>query len=302
MIPRTALVKAGMALWSGGVLCCSQAAVVEFTIDPTQTQVELSGVAAGLALEEQGSGSGSLITTFQGSVLVDLTEQSLRFVGGSIIDGIVSGDWSPKALGEAGTEPADFGAQAGGGLLGGTGALRDLLLDLESEAIAINSQGEFNADGLLFRFPEDAPSAFDYRVSVFFSIESGRKLLAGYATNRIAAVGTLTTQDNTQILSVPIEASATFELLAPDDSTLTITGQLRATRVLDSEPELVIGSVTVSDGMLTLEWTGDGGVAVQIEGTTDLRNWLKVADIAAGTTSWSVSTAGGTAFYRVARP
>jgi hypothetical protein len=302
MIPQTALLKSSLALLMGYGLCCSQAAIVEFTIDSAQTHVTLSGDAAGLAMMEQGQGSGSLTTHFQGTVLADITDQSLQFVGGSQIDGIVNGDWSPLAFGEAGTEPADFGAQAGSGLLSGTGALRDLLLDLESEALALGSLGEFNADGLLFRFPEDAPSAFDYRVSVFFSTESGRELLAGYATNLVAASGTLTTQDNIQVLFLPIDASTTFELLEPDDSTLTITGQLRATRLLGGEPTLVISSVTLSDGLLTLEWTGDGGGAVQIDGTMDLQNWSKVADIEAGTASWSVAVGAGPSFYRVTRP
>lgn len=283
-------------------MLCSQAAIVEFTIDPDQTHVTLSGSAVGLTMEEQGSGSGSLTTTFQGTVMADVTDQSLRFVGGSQIDGVVNGNWSPKAFGESGTDPADFGAQAGGGLLGGTGALRDLLLDLESDVIALQSQGEFSADGLLFRFPEEAPSAFDYRLTVFLSTENDRFSLAGYATNRIAAAGTLTTQNNTQVLLVPIEASVIFELREPDDSSLTITGQLRATRLLEGEPDLVIGPITLNNGTLTFEWVGAAGVEVQIDSTTDLENWTKVADIPAGTTSWSVEAAGAPAFYRVTRP
>jgi hypothetical protein len=282
---------------AAGMLQFSQAVEVEFVIDPAQTHVTLSGTAAGLTVAEQGA--GSLTTSFEGTVVADIAVDALRFVGGSRIEGVTNGVWSPKAFGEAGTEPADFGAQASGGLITGTAALRELLLDLESETAMPLSQGQFNADGLLFRFPEDAPSAFDYRVTVFIITESDRGLLAGYATNRIAAMGTLTTEENSQVLHVPIEASIVFELLDPGDSTLTITGQLRATRTLEVDPVIVIGSVQFSEGSLRFEWSGAAAQAHRIERTTDLVTWTPVADVPPGVSSWSVEATAGAEFFRV---
>jgi hypothetical protein len=161
-------------------------------------------------------------------------------------------------------------------------------------------QGAFNADGLLFRFPEDAPSAFDYRVAGLLSA-NGRELLAGYATNQITGTGTISVQGQTQVLEIPIEASIDFELLDPGDSTLTITGQLRATRQLDANPEIVIGSIRVEGGSLIFEWTGGTGDPVEVEATTDLVNWNKVADVPAGVTTWSVETSDGIELYRISQ-
>ena len=289
-----------MALLAAWLTLHGQAAVVQFTIDSAQTQVTMSGTAAELTIAEQGP--GSLTTSFEGNVVAEVNDDSLRFVGGGRIEGVTNGDWSPMAFGETGTEPANFGARAGSGLISGTGALRDLLLDLESETAVPLNQGEFNADGLLFQFPEDAPSAFDYRVTVFFSTESGRELLAGYATNQITTAGTLTTQGNTQVLHIPIEASIVFELLNPADSTLTITGQLRATRELEPTQGIVIGPIRVEDQTLNFEWTGATQVAVEIQSTTDLEDWIKVADVPPGTTSWSVPAGAGIEFFRIFQP
>jgi hypothetical protein len=300
MNPTSAIHLVTLALLTAGMTPFCQAAIVQFTIDSALTQVTMSGTAAGLTIAEQGP--GSLTTSFEGNVVAEVNDDSLRFVGGGRIEGVTNGDWSPMAFGETGTEPADFGARAGSGLISGTGALRDLLLDLESETAVPLNQGEFNADGLLFRFPEDAPSAFDYRVTVFLSTESGRELLAGYATNQITTAGTLTTQGNTQILHIPIEASIVFELLNPADSTLTITGQMRATRELEPTQGIVIESIHVEDGTLTFAWTGAPQVAVEIQGTSDLEEWTKVADVPPGTTSYSLPASPGIEFFRIFQP
>ncbi len=291
--------RIGVAIFIAGMIPTCDSAIVQFTIDSSQTQVTLSGTAAGLAVDEQGP--GSLTTSFEGMILADLTADSLRFVGGSQIDGVTNGDWSPKAMGVAGTEPADFGAAASGGLISGTAALRNLLLDLESESVAL-AEGAFNADGLRFRFPDEAPSAFDYRVTVFISTQSDRELLAGYATNHVAGTGTLTEQDNVQILEVPIEATIVFELLSPADSTLTISGQLHATRSLEPDTEIVLGSVRLTDGSFTFEWNDAAGDAAHIESSVDLVDWARIADIPPGVRSWSVDeTTSGSGYFRVVK-
>jgi hypothetical protein len=288
-----------LAVLVAGMTQFCQGAIVQFTIDPDHTQVTLSGTAAGLTVVEQGP--GSLTTSFEGTVMAEVTEDSLRFVGGGRIDGVPNGDWSPRALGVAGTEPADFGAQASGGLISGTAALRELLLDLESDGAMAVNEGEFSADGLLFLFPEDSPSAFDYRVTVFISTQSDRAFLAGYATNRIAATGTLTAQGNTQVLELPIQASIVFELLTPEDSTLTITGRLRATRAIEVAPDIVIRTFRLNEGILTFEWEGAADEVVHIESTADLVNWTRIEDIPAGMGSWSIEAAAGVEFFRVVK-
>lgn len=279
------------------LMALSQAAVVEFTIDSAQTQVTLSGRAAGLDIMEQGP--GSLITSFEGTIVAEIFDGSLHFTGNSEIRGITNGEWSPKAFGESGTEPADFGARAGGGLISGTGALRSLLLDMESEAPLALAEEQFDANGLLFRFPDSSPSAFDYRVTVFLSTQSDRRLLSGYATNQLATAASLTTQGTIQRLHIPIVASIQFGLLEPEDSVLTLSGQLEATRELSVTEPLVMGPVRIVDRQLLLSWTGGSGQGLQIERSTDLETWILVAELPSLTIEWSTELGEGPAFYRV---
>ena len=274
--------------------CLAQGDTVQFEIDPVRTQVTLSGTAAGLAVREQGV--GSLTTGFEGYVRAELDGSTIRFLGGSIIDALTNGNWSPLAMGAEGVEPGDFGALASGGFISGTAALRDVVLDLVSDPVEIQPDNTFNADDLLFVFPEGTPSAFDYRVSVFFTTDAGRNPLVGYATNRVANVGSVTTEAGVQTLTIPIEASIVFELLNPDDSTLTIQGQLVATRSAVGPPQLVITGTRLFQGDLLFEWSAAPGDQFRIESSSDLNAWTDLLPVPAGESSWQTPAEAGVAF------
>jgi hypothetical protein len=289
-----------------GILCVAiqgwvLAAPAVFTIDSERTEATLSGVAAGLPVVEQGP--GSLTTRFEGHLLVELGEGSIHFPGGSVIDATVNGDWSPRPLGESGTAPADFGAAASSGFLSGTAALRDVILDLESESPLELAGEEFDADGLLFVFPEGSPTAFDYRITAFIVTQADRDYLAGYATNQIAALGSLRMEGTVQTLTIPIEATIAFGLLSEEepDSTLTIEGQLVATRQVNEEPGLRLRTIRIEQGEIVFEWDPEPGVTFEVERTTDWQTWAWVADVPGQTASWRGSMTGEAAFFRVVK-
>jgi hypothetical protein len=276
----------------------ARAATAEFTIDPERSLATLSGMATGLSVVEQGA--GSLTTSFQGNLRVELEGQTIQFPGGSLIDARFNGDWSPKSFGEPGTEPADFGAAASGGFLSGTAAVRDVLLDLESASAILLSEGEFAADGLVFVFPEETPSAFDYRITALGLTQSDRRLLSGYATNLVAALGTLQMEGNTQTMIIPVQATILFELLAPGDSTLTIEGQLVASRMVSHI--LQITSTRLDQGELRLEWDAHPETMFTVEQTTDLVEWIPVANVPGDVARWQTPADGEAAYFRVVIP
>ena len=80
---------------------------------------------------------------------------------------------------------------------------------------------------------------------------------------------------------------------------LTITGQLRATRELGGTPGIVLGPVQVQAGNLVFEWTGAGDLPVRIEQTANFADWVTVAELEPGVTTWSAEPGAGAGFYRV---
>jgi len=207
-------------------LSCSAAV---FNIDPSRSSISLSGKVLGYAIQEQRS--GSLTTKFEGTINADVTEVSVAFTGSSIISGQNSGTWEPKAKGEPGSDLANFGAKASAGFLGSAlAAVRNSQLDLTSPALTI-ANGQFNSGSLLFAFLPNSTAALDYSLSGLLP-QKGSLALAGLATNRVTAQATLTTSGDTQTLTIPLTADFYFKLLSANDTTLTLTGQIVATRSL----------------------------------------------------------------------
>lgn len=201
----------------------SQAAV--FTVDTNQTTITLSGTVLGLPIEEQSP--GSLTTHFGGQITANITDSSVAFPGGSRIVGENSGSWTPKAQGEAGSEPANFGGKASGGFLGNVmAAVRNSQFDVTSSTLPLIA-GNFDAGSLLFQFIENSGGSLDYSVGGLFATK-GNIDLAGLATNRLTAQAAISGPANSRTLTIPIAADFYFELLSDNDVKLTITGQLVA--------------------------------------------------------------------------
>lgn len=141
---------------------CAQAASVTWTIDTTLTtlgasatgRAPISGLTLNLRLVQQGTNPlPSLTPTLPfklGGTLVTDTDftSSIKFLANANIDGLITGNFKPKADGSDAAEPADVGftAQAKFGptfISGVDGAIRNMLLDFSGgDAIAI-SGGSF---------------------------------------------------------------------------------------------------------------------------------------------------------------
>ena len=76
----------------------------DFTIDPTQSSVALSGDVAGITFKEQAP--GSLSTSYSGTITLGLTDATVQITAGTM-NAAVSGDWLPGPNGQGGAAPAD---------------------------------------------------------------------------------------------------------------------------------------------------------------------------------------------------
>ncbi|HOP97219.1 MAG TPA: hypothetical protein PL064_05865 [Thermogutta sp.] len=130
-----------------------RAEVTVFTIDQAQSSLTISGTLLGNPLQEQAP--GSLTTDYFGTIVADVTDTTIEFVGGSEIRANDSGTWQPAEGGEAGSAPANYGAQASLLFISGVAALRHIVLDVASPPLPITG-GTFPSESMTFSFPTNA--------------------------------------------------------------------------------------------------------------------------------------------------
>jgi hypothetical protein len=233
-----------------------RAELATFTVDPARSSVTLSGSASGAPLQAQGP--GSLEAVYDGTVVLDVGPSEIRFVGGSRIAPREPNAWQPGPKGADGSAPASYGGKAklGAGLfsINAVAATRRILLDLLGSTPFPLQSGTCNAAGLGFQFVETNNPVLDYRTSGIANEKDGMAL-SGLATNQLAGMSTLVTEGDVQTLTLKVSATYLFELLIPDDSSLSLTGQLVATRVVAAAPpSIVITPVAPGATSMTLGW------------------------------------------------
>lgn len=233
-----------------------RAELVTFTLDPARSSVALSGDASGAALQAQGP--GSLEAIYDGTIVLDVGTSEIRFVGGSRIAPREPSSWQPGPKGADGSAPASYGgkAQLGAGLfsISAVAATRRILLDLVSPTSFPLQSGGFDATGLGFQFVETNNPVLDYKTTGIVNQKDGMAL-SGLATNKLAGASTLVTEGTLQTLTLKVSATYVFELLLPGDSSLSLSGQLVATRVVpDAPPTVTIAPVAPGATSMTLSW------------------------------------------------
>jgi len=167
-----------------GTASLSEAAEISFTVDPTSS-LSLSAVFSGISLGEQGN--GSLVTTYSGTVTVDVDNlgapTSIDFLSSALI-AANSGDWLPDVGGGPSggntgpAAPANYGGFAATGfILAGDAyaAIRNFELDAttlggslavtggttfpSTQTFTVSSgTADFNIEGGLFAGPDASTS------------------------------------------------------------------------------------------------------------------------------------------------
>jgi len=274
-----------------------------FVLDPDRSEVTLNGTMAGTTAGEQGP--GSLTSKLSGTLLVEATASTIHFPGGSALDAEASGPWQPDVDGASGSALADFAGQALGSAVV---ALRDVVMDVVTAQPLALTGGQFAAKDIQFVFPTGGSAAMDYRISIppFFS-EAARESLEGITTNKVATTGSLVEAGGLLTLTIPLNATYSFDLVSPDDSSLSVQGQLVATRVSSGPAEPSLGEVRVEGGSLVFAWSSEEGQTFTVLQSSGLGAWVPVEqDYPAqpgGTTTWSVPIQNqGTAFFLIRRP
>ncbi len=245
-------------------------------------------------------GAGSLTASYEGTLETALGAGTIQFTGQSLIQAQNSGSWQPKADGSAGSAPANYGGLASAGIATVVAALRNVQFDATSPVINVAS-GQFDARSLTFSFPTNATSTLAYNVAGLIST-SGVEPLSGYATNKVTSQATLGTNGDEQTLIIPVDATFLLTLVSQDDTTVSVKGQLVASR--STTIPLAIQSIKVQAQTATLQWQSAPGQQFQVLSSTNLNTWqTNAANVtsATGTYTWSGAATAVRQYFRIAK-
>jgi hypothetical protein len=285
-------------LWAGLDLAGTVFAQV-FTIDTNQSAIAVSGSILGNSFQEQGT--GSLSTRFKGTLRAMVNGSSIQFTGGSLLEAFDNGSWQPKSDGSAGSEPANYGGKASSFLGSALAAVRQIQLDLTSPSLTMTN-GQFASGALAFFFPSGAPSTLAWSIASVLGNQSGSLPLVGYGTNRVTTLGSLTTANGQQILTILVDSEFFFTLLTANDTIMELKGQFVATS--STQAPLQIDSIAVTNQLATLRWQSTPGQLFQVQSSGNLSAWVTNAvNITSPTTaySWSGVATAPRMFFRLAK-
>lgn len=262
--------------WRWGGLCVLLLAgglsAAEFQVDPDRSPIAVSGNLSSFPVREQAP--GSLSSKLAGMLSVDVEASRLTFLEGPFVRVLENGSWEPKPDGEAGEAPACFGGRVSILIASALAAGRDMEFTLASSALEL-ADGAFDAGALQFAFPIGGKAAFDYRVTGALT-DSARVPLEGTATNASTLPGTLVTEGTVQTLTIPLDATYVFSLLAENDAEVRIEGTLVATRTLTATPP------TFADWILGFFPGETNEAIIGPDANPDFDPWLNFVEYALG--------------------
>src|SRR4051812_18410276 len=86
----------------------------DFTLVTSQSSISLSGTVTSTSFGTapiQPQGTGSLTTSYSGTIKTDRAAGEITFLDGSTVDANINGNWRPLADASDGPSPADYGAK-----------------------------------------------------------------------------------------------------------------------------------------------------------------------------------------------
>ena len=232
-------------------------AMTVFTVDADRSAIVLSGEAKGIDLERQGD--RSLRASYDGVIVADVQDNSIRFLGGGELVAETRGSYDP------GNAPANYAAEAEKfGVTLGQAAVRGLVMDVTSEALPLAADGSFASSGEQIAVTS---GRFDYDVR---SGGEGNFDLAGRSgANVTAAPSTVTTVDGVKTLTIPVDITYNY-----DDAELRLLGTIVGTVGSDggTGPRVDANGPsagTAFENLYTIGVTTDAGVVDQNGTVTD---------------------------------
>lgn len=262
-----------------------------FTVDSSQSQLSLSGQIGGYTLTSQAT--GSLTTSYKGSINVEVAGSAIRFTGSSTIPAITNGIWRPALGGNLGVAPADYGAQASIPFSGtGYGAGRNIVLDITSSPLALTGTN-YDSSKLTISMPTNSGAVFDYMAGT----QKGSAPLYGSSTNAVATGSFIST--NGDLVKLVVQINMT--IAGTNGTVLNFTGKLTATNSLSASLPPVITSLLVTNHNFVLT-VSNATAQSKLLSSTNLASWTPAAatsNVNGALIIYTTPMTGSHTFYRV---
>jgi hypothetical protein len=221
-----------------GAAQSAQATVYSYTIDPQQSSLTITGELTGNFASQQTP--GSLTTSYSGTIVADVGGGKIGFNGGSsIVAALQPSNQEPDADALPGDAPANYGRSSSGP--SGTPsveAIRDLTLDMLDDTFGdgiVMTAGNFPSSSLV-------PKLAQANSDVLYGNYQVETDLSGKTTSNSSAGGlsSLEQVGQTETLTLKISSGPVLYNVDPlsqfDDSSISFTGTLVATRTVVPEP------------------------------------------------------------------
>jgi hypothetical protein len=200
-----------------------------FAVDPAGSSIAVSGTALGTPIQQQGP--GSLTTTYQGPLFVQLAPTSINFPGGSAISANNSGNWQPLAGGAAGSAPANYGGKVVQlFVITSLAAVRDAVFDGSTTAPLALSDGNVGTFSSAVDFRATSGS-IDYNSPVAGSGTgpvSGDPATNGAASSATYSIVVGTGGSANATLVMPIHFTLTTDLMGLGQGVFNFDGTMTA--------------------------------------------------------------------------
>lgn len=207
---------------------------VVFALDPAQSVLTASGSTdtpiGTINLSPQKS--GSLSTSYHGTISADVTGSKIAFDYASNVIADVSGTYKPQSNPplpptDPGSAPGNYAAQVSIPFLGmGVVAVRDLAFNIGSEALDIQPNGDFASNGETFRA---ITGRGDYYYT-FGSGGAGTENVKGDLQSEAAEPSRYVVANGVATLTIPVDINVEFAVFGTDpDTRFHLTGRLVAT-------------------------------------------------------------------------
>ena len=238
---RHVVVLSAATLVAGSLLpSVASAETVTYTIDPLQSALTLLGNLTGNSASQQGT--GSLTTSFSGSIVADRTGNTIPFpsAGGSSINAANSGNWQPDDDGFSGTDPANYGRTAPGPFsTTAFEAIRGLVIDVMDDTSGVGSiisgSNTFPSTSFFIHLDDgESDTIFGLGGSPDLSLANKQ---AGNSNGNGAS--SVSTTGGIETLTLKFSTGPIgYNVSSPGDSTLVFVGTIVGTRVVP-EPATV---------------------------------------------------------------
>lgn len=262
------------AFWNAPAWAVSR----NYTLDPAQSSIAVSGTVdseLGTGKPIQTQGTGSLTTSYTGTINTTRLTNSVQFVAGSAVDANTSGSWKPAADGLSDTAaPADYGGKISGVVLVVVPvtvnfAGRDFIFGLTSPAALTVSSNQF---GLTTTDATFTSGDIAYRSSL--GTPAGHESVIGEG-GTLTGSGTLGTLSQGGLVyeTLLVPTNTTIDIAADATTTihLTLAGQLFGKYLIPASngDYNKNGVVDGADYVVWRNTSGQTGVGLAADGNGD---------------------------------